>query len=45
MKKRKQAEWTIHMMKVYKEMKKKKPTTKLGDAMKVAKISYKPKKK
>ena len=43
--KRKPTEWNKHMMKVYKEMKKKKPATKLGEAMKVAKISYKPKKK
>lgn len=33
--------WTDHLMKVYKEMKKKNPDTKLKDAMKVAKNSYK----
>lgn len=31
----------IHLMKVYHEMKKSKPETKLTDAMKVAKKSYK----
>ena len=33
--------WTTHLMKVYKEMKAKNPDTKLGDAMKEAKKTYK----
>jgi hypothetical protein len=35
------SEWTTHLMKVYKEMKAKNPETKLGDAMKEAKKTYK----
>ncbi len=35
------SEWTTHLMKVYKEMKAKNPDTKLGDAMKEAKKTYK----
>jgi len=33
--------WVTHMMNVYKSMKKSNPATKLGDAMKAAKKSYK----
>ena len=33
--------WTDHLMVVYKEMKEKEPTTKLKDAMKEAKKTYK----
>ena len=36
----KQTKWTIHLMKVYKELKSKNPNTKLSDAMKIAKKSY-----
>jgi len=35
--------WNTHLMKVYHELKRKKPSTKLSDAMKVAKKSYKKK--
>ena len=35
--------WNAHMMSVYREMKKKNPDTKLGDAMKAAKKTYKKK--
>lgn len=38
---KKQTAWTIHLMKVYKELKAKDSNTKLKDAMKVAKKSYK----
>ena len=41
MEKRKLTAWNIHLMKVYKEMKKKDSTIKLKDAMKEAKKSYK----
>ena len=33
--------WNIHLMKVYREMKKKDSSVKLSDAMKKAKKSYK----
>lgn len=33
--------WNIHLMKIYKELKKKNPETKLSDAMKIAKKTYK----
>ena len=33
--------WRDHMMKVYREMKSRNPATKLGDAMRAAKKSYK----
>lgn len=36
-----QTTWTIHLMKVYREMKAKDSKIKLSDAMKVAKKSYK----
>ncbi len=35
------AKWRDHMMKVYREMKSRNPATKLGDAMRAAKKSYK----
>ena len=35
--------WNVHMMKVYRDMKKKNPNIKLGDAMKAAKKTYKKK--
>jgi len=35
--------WNVHMMSVYREMKKKNPNIKLGDAMKAAKKTYKKK--
>lgn len=38
---KKQTAWTKHLMSVYKDLKSKKPETKLKDAMKVAKASYK----
>ena len=38
---KKQTAWTIHLMKVYNEMKEKDSTVKLKDAMKAAKESYK----
>ena len=38
---RKETPWVKHLTQVYHEMKKKNPSTKLGDAMKVAKLSYK----
>lgn len=38
---RKKTAWNIHLMKVYHEMKKKDSSTKLKDAMKEAKKSYK----
>jgi len=38
--KRKPTKWNIHLMKVYKEMKKEDDTTKLLDAMKKAKTTY-----
>jgi len=38
---KKQTAWMKHLMEVYKEMKKKDPSTKLTAAMKVAKGSYK----
>jgi len=38
---KKQTAWTIHLMKVYKELKDKKPETKLSDAMRQAKKTYK----
>ena len=33
-------EWQAHMMKVYREMKARNPATKLGDAMRAAKKTY-----
>ena len=39
----KQSPWNVHMMKVYRDMKKKNPNIKLGDAMKAAKKTYKKK--
>lgn len=42
--KRKPTAWNVHLMSEYSKMKKKDPTIKLADAMKVAKVSYKPKK-
>jgi hypothetical protein len=39
----KQSSWNVHMMKVYREMKKNNPNIKLGDAMKAAKKTYKKK--
>ena len=42
--KRKPSSWNVHLMSEYSKMKKKDPTVKLSDAMKVAKVSYKPKK-
>jgi len=39
--KRPPSAWNIHLMKVYKEMKKKDDTIKLSDAMKEAKKTYK----
>ncbi len=33
--------WRAHMMKVYREMKSRNPATRLGDAMRAAKKSYK----
>ena len=38
---KKQTAWTIHLMKVYNEMKKKDSSIKLSDAMKKAKLTYK----
>lgn len=38
---RKQTAWNKHLMSVYHEMKRKNSKTKLSDAMKVAKRSYK----
>jgi hypothetical protein len=38
---KKQTAWNVHLMKVYKELKKENPKIKLKDAMKVAKKSYK----
>ncbi len=35
------AKWRDHMMKVYREMKSRNPNTRLGDAMRAAKKSYK----
>ena len=37
---KKKSQWQIHLMKVYKEMKKRDSSTKLTDAMKEAKKSY-----
>uniref|UniRef100_A0A6C0C5K8 Uncharacterized protein n=1 Tax=viral metagenome TaxID=1070528 RepID=A0A6C0C5K8_9ZZZZ len=42
-KSKKPGAWNAHMMSVYREMKKKNPDTKLGDAMKAAKKTYKKK--
>jgi len=41
MAKRKPTAWNIHLMKVYKEMKKKDSSIKFSDAMKAAKKTYK----
>ena len=38
---KKKTAWNIHLMKVYRQMKKKNSNTKLSDAMKSAKKSYK----
>ena len=38
---KKKTAWNIHLMKVYRKMKKKNSNTKLSDAMKKAKKSYK----
>jgi len=38
---KKQTPWMKHLMQVYDEMKRKEPSTKLTEAMKIAKLSYK----
>lgn len=42
-KSKKQSPWNVHLMNVYKDMKKKDKNVKFGDAMKAAKKTYKKK--
>jgi hypothetical protein len=39
---KKETKWMKHLMKVYHELQRKDKNTKYGDAMKIAKRSYKP---